>query len=73
MILSHGDLFKPSSKRRRIEASITTNHSGSSYGQSVIVLEDGGVLDSFSWVTMDYKVVQATDTELAVLERMGLL
>ena len=36
--------------RKTVKASITTGHSMSSYGQPVIVLEDGGAIDLMSWV-----------------------
>ena len=54
MILSYQDIFQEGAKRIRIKATITTEHSASSYGQPVIVLDDGGALDLMSWVAMDY-------------------
>jgi hypothetical protein len=70
MILSYhnlGDL-----KRHRIKATVTTEHSASSYGQPVIVLEDGGALDLMSWVGLGYQVVKASKKEMEGLIRMGL-
>jgi hypothetical protein len=70
MILSYHNLGEE--KRHRVKASITTDHSASSYGQPVIVLEDGGALDLFSWVTLGYQVVRASKKEMEGLVRMGL-
>ena len=72
MILSYKDIFEPKA-RTRIKAEITTDHPTSSYGQPVIVLEDGGALDLMSWVALDYRVVRATVKERAGLEGMGLI
>jgi hypothetical protein len=73
MILSYQDIFEPKAKRTRIKAEITTDHPASSYGQPVIVLEDGGALDLVSWVAMGYQVVKATKTELQKLAEMELI
>lgn len=70
MILSYGDLF--SSERHRIEATITTDHSASSYGIPVIVLPDGESLDPSSWVLLGYQVIDATPEELDAL-RLALM
>lgn len=59
-------------KRHRVKAKVTTEHSASSYGQPVIVLGDGGVLDLISWVSLGYQVVKATKREMSALEKMGL-
>jgi hypothetical protein len=71
MILSYHNLGEE--KRHRIKASITTEHSASSYGQPVIVLEDGGVLDLMSWVGCGYQVVKAFKKEREGLVKMGLI
>jgi hypothetical protein len=55
-------------RRHSIEASITTDHSASSYGQPVIVLEDDGALDYSSAILLAYQLVQADDAELALLD-----
>jgi hypothetical protein len=68
MILSFRDLFKESKKRTRIKAEITT-----SYGQPVIVLPDGGLIDLLSWVSLDYQVIRANKKETEELVRLGLL
>lgn len=64
--------FDENSKRCTVKATITTNHSTSSYGQPVIVLEDGGAIDLMSWVGCGYKVMKATPKEKAILSHMGL-
>lgn len=72
MILSYQDIFDRVPGRVEIEAEITTGHSASSYGQPVIVLEDGGALDFTSWVCMNYRVEKATEQEKEALKRLGL-
>lgn len=57
---------------KRIKARITTNHSASSYGQPVIVLDDGEALDMMSWVMCGYQVVKASKKELDALASIGL-
>lgn len=71
MILSYHNLGKE--KRQRMKARITTEHSASSYGQPVIVLEDGGALDLMSWIGCGYRVVKANEKEMADLAGMGLV
>ena len=73
MTLSYRDIFEPGAKRVKIKATVTTAHSASSYGQPVIVLQDGGALDLMSWVAMNYQVVKATAQERAGLTKMGLI
>ena len=69
MLLSYRDLLEDTEDRTRITAEVTTTHPESHYGQPVIVLPDGGALGLFSWVSMDYQIVEATPEELrAVLE-----
>ena len=70
MILSYHDLGKV--KRHRVKAKVATDHSASSYGQPVIVLEDGEALDLMSWVGLGYQVVRASKKEKASLAKMGL-
>jgi hypothetical protein len=71
MILSYQDLGEK--RRHRIKARVTTEHSASSYGQPVIVLEDGDALDLFSWTALGYRVVRAGKKEMSELARMGLV
>lgn len=73
MILSYLiDPLSGNTKRKRIKARVTTNHSASSYGQPVIVLEDGEALDLMSWVGCNYQIVSATKKERQLLANMGL-
>ena len=73
MILSYTDLFDEKRKSHRIKTTVTTEHPASHYGQPVIVLEDGGALDLFSWVTLGYRVVKASKKETLALQKMGLI
>jgi len=57
-------------ERHQIDATITTDHSQSSYGQPVIVLEDGGLLDMTSWVLLNYQIVKATPEEFAMVKKI---
>jgi len=50
MILSYRDSFDEDAKRKRIKATITTEHPASIYGEPVIVLDDGRALSQISWV-----------------------
>lgn len=59
-------------KRHKVKAKITTDHSASSYGQPVIVLEDGEAIDLMSWVGCGYQVIKASKKELESLIKMGL-
>lgn len=72
MILSYKNQLSGDGKRKEIKARITTNHSASSYGQPVIVLEDGEALDLISWVFCSYQIVSATKKERELLARIGL-
>jgi hypothetical protein len=69
MKLSYVDLLGDG-KRHEVEATITTEHSASSYGQPVIVMEDGGALDLPSWALLGYRVVEATPEERAQLAKI---
>jgi len=73
MILQYTDLFDEKKKIHRIKAKITTEHSASHYGQPVIVLDDGGALDLFSWVSLGYQVIKASKKEQQALRQMGLI
>jgi len=71
MILSYCNPLSDN-KRKRMNARITTDHSASSYGQPVIVLEDGEALDLMSWVLCGYQVIKASQREMEQLRAMGL-
>ena len=67
MILSYMPLMEQ--KRRRIKASITTDHPASSYGMPVIVLDDGDALDYNSAILLNYNVESASQAEMALLDQ----
>ena len=58
-------------KVQRVSAEITTRHS-SSYGQPVLVLSEGEVVDKNSWVVLGYQIVSATTKERYRLKKIGL-
>ena len=68
MVLSYRELLGDG-KRRRIKATITTDHALSSYGQPVIVLDDGQPLNAESWALLGYQVVKATKAERTLLAK----
>lgn len=68
MRLSYVDVLGDG-ERHQIDARITTEHSQSSYGQPVIVLPDGGLLDATSWVLMAYQIVKASEAEYELLRK----
>lgn len=68
MKLSYIDLLGDG-ERHEMAATITTEHSLSSYGQPVILIEDGEPLDGTSWILLNYAVVEATPEEVDLLRR----
>lgn len=68
MLLSYTDIFADNRDRTMIRAEMTTEHPASSYGQPVLVLEDGGALDLASWVFNDYQIEEATEDEVLALQ-----
>jgi len=73
MTLSYRDAFDEDVKRKRIKATITTEHPASIYGEPVIVLDDGRSLSRVSWAAMDYQVEKMTVMEKEALQKMGLM
>jgi len=72
MVLSYQD--KDESKERQwIRAKITIDHSESGNGQTVLVLDDGGVLDLMSLASMGYRVEKVNRKERVELQKIGLL
>lgn len=69
MKLSYMDVLGDQ-KRHEINATVTTDHPASSYGQPVIVLEDGDALDMPSWILLNYQIVEATPEEMELLKRV---
>ena len=70
MKLSYRDIFSEGGERIFIEAEISMEHSASSYGLPVIMLEDGGALDLMSWVAMDYKIEDGAEDELEAVQHI---
>lgn len=68
MKLSYVDILGDG-ERHPITATITTDHPLSSYGQPVLLLEDGQPLNAESWILMAYQVVKASQAELELLKR----
>ena len=64
------DPFGESPQRKTVKVRLTTTHSASSYGQPVMVLSDGGVLDLMSWVGCGYRIERATAKEREALARI---
>ena len=73
MILSYTDLYDKRRLQHCIKATVTMNHPASRYGQPVVILEDGGMLDSSLWVAKRYRVLKATKKEVSALLRIGLV
>jgi len=66
MILS----FRPLGKTDRVHIEAQIVRVGS--GPSVILLEDGNVLDLFLWKNRNYRIIKADSQEMDFLTRMGL-
>lgn len=71
MILNYEEFNN--NRRKSVKAKLLTISSLSSYGQPVILLEDGKPLDLMSWVMLDYRVEKATKKELNVLKNLGFI
>jgi len=71
MILSYVNPFFGDGKRHQTKATITTDHPASSYGQPVIVLEDGGALNWESIVLLMYRVVKINKREKKMLDNLN--
>jgi hypothetical protein len=68
MILTYRD---PQTKlHKKVAASITIKHAGSGYGQPVIVLSTGGVVDILGWHLREYQLVDATQQERHLLSEI---
>lgn len=70
MKLSYVDIFEDG-ERVTIDATITTEHPASHYGQPVILrADDGEMVDGVSWALLGYRVEAVTPDELALLRRI---
>ncbi len=63
IVLEHG--------RRRCHASLTTEHSASSYGRPVVVCPGGELLDPLDFASMGWRLVEATPGQRADLRAAG--
>ena len=68
MKLSYVDILGDS-QRHLIDVEITTKHPYSIYGQPVIVLPDGGLLDATLWILMGFQVVKVNENEFGLLRK----
>ena len=71
MILQYTDIFG-GGKRQKITANVTTEHPASHYGQPVVVLQDGNLLDPMSWELMGYRLVSCTKAEAPIMAKWTL-
>jgi len=55
------------------DARLTTESSASSYGQPVLILDDGTVLGVADVALADYRILEATQDELTALQKAGYL
>jgi hypothetical protein len=53
------------------DARLTTESSASSYGQPVLMLDDGTALGVADVALADYRILEATQDELTALEKVG--
>ena len=68
MILSYRD---PEMKfYRKVAACLTIKHADSGYGQQVIVLSTGEIVDRLTWNLRECQVVQATKQEHHLLSEI---
>ena len=68
MILQYTDIFG-GGKRKKIAATVTTEHPESHYGQPVVLLADGNILDCHAWELMGYCLVSCTKAEAPIMAK----
>ncbi len=71
MILQYTDIYG-GGKLKKIAATVTTEHPESHYGQPVIVLDDGNLLDPMSWELMGYRIISCTKDEAPLMAKWTL-
>ena len=71
MKLEYTDIFG-GGKRQKITATVTTEHPASHYGQPVVILQDGNILDCQSWELMRYRLVSCTKREAPIMAKWTL-
>lgn len=67
MLLSYVDFL--TGERHQMNATITTDHPASSYGQPVVIIEDGDPVNFSDWVLLQYRVEAADAAETVLLEK----
>lgn len=65
--------FSPSLNGYQCRAKLTTGHSASSYGQPVLVRDDGEALGPGDAILADYRIVTATPKERQALATAGFI
>jgi hypothetical protein len=63
--------FSPILDGYESEAVLSTEHAASSYGQAVLVLDNGEALGTADAALAQYHVIEATEEELAALSAAG--
>jgi len=63
--------FSPLLDGYETEAELTTEHAASSYGQPVLVLDNGEALAPMDAALADYRLLEATPEELQALHVAG--
>ena len=71
MILQYTDIFS-GGKRKKIAATVTTEHPESHYGQPVVILQNGNLLDYQSWELMGYRLISCTKAEAPLMAKWTL-
>lgn len=71
MKLEYTDIFD-GGKRKKIAATVTVEHPASHYGQPVILLADGNLLDPMSWELMGYRLISCTKAEAPIMAKWTL-
>ena len=63
--------FSPLLDGYETEAALTTDHSASSYGRPVLVIDTGDALGPADCLLADYRIMEATEDELVALDAAG--
>lgn len=63
--------FSPLLNGYETEAALTTDHSASSYGRPVLVIDTGDALGPADCLLADYRIMEATEDELVALGAAG--
>ncbi|MDZ4241721.1 MAG: hypothetical protein U1D99_02750 [Candidatus Omnitrophota bacterium] len=63
--------FSPLLNGYETEAALTTDHAASSYGRPVLVIDNGDALGPADCLLADYRIIEASEDELAALDAAG--